>query len=181
MVLGLGLGIALAGLAMAPAGGAAETPTVLERRVKAAYLYKFAGYVDWPASAFHDANEPLMIAVLDDQALALELARLVQGRRSAGRQVQVRTLENPAEPGNAHVVFIGRGAVEHTDEVVAALGRRPVLVVGEAAAKGSMIRFVHEQGRVRFEVDLDAVEPSGLHLSSRLLTVARTVTSRRSG
>jgi hypothetical protein len=177
------LALALALLAQAPAGAAPDAPTVLERRVKAAYLYKFAGYVDWPSSAFHDASDPLVIGVIGDDALADELERLVEGRRSGGRPVHVRRIEETTEPGNAHLLFLGRSHAARTGEVVEALHLRPVLVVTESPrsmGNGAMINFVLEEGRVRFEVDLDAVERSGLGLSSRLLTVARTVTSKRS-
>jgi hypothetical protein len=177
------LGLVLALVVHAPAGAAHDPPTVLERRVKAAYLYKFAGYVDWPPTAFHGGSDPLVIGVIGDDALARELERLVEGRRSSGRTVLVRRIEEPTEPGNAHLLFVGRSHADRTAEVVEALHLRPVLVVTESPRSmghGAMINFVLEEGRVRFEVDLDAVERSGLGLSSRLLTVARTVTSKGS-
>ena len=85
--------------------------------------------------------------------------------------------------GRVEHAYSQRGSA-NTSSRVAALGRRPVLVVGEspgALGRGAMINFVHEDRRVRFEVDLDTLERSGLGVSSRLLTVARTVTSRRPG
>ena len=173
--------LALVALGAPAQAWAADPPTVLERRVKAAFLYKFAGYVDWPAPAFRGGAEPLVIGVIGDDALADELERLVQGRRSAGRPVQVRRIESLQEPGNVHLLFLGRSHAHRIDEVVEAIRQRPVLLVSEAPGalrQGSMINFVIEEGRVRFEVDLDATQRNGLGLSSRLLTVARTVTAK---
>jgi hypothetical protein len=179
----LGLLAALAALCAHTAAWAADPPTVLERRVKAAFLYKFAGYVDWPAPAFRAGTDPLVIGVIGDDALAEELERLVQGRRSAGRLVQVRRIESLGDPGNVHLLFLGRSQAQRIDEAVQAIRSRPVLLVSEAPGalrQGSMINFVIEDGRVRFEVDLDATEKNGLGLSSRLLTVARTVNAKGS-
>ena len=173
--------VALAALWTYAPARAADPPTVLERRVKAAFLYKFAGYVDWPAPVFRGAGEPLIIGVIGDDALADELERLVQGRRSAGRPVQVRRIEHPDDPGSVHLLFLGRSHAQRIDEVVEAIRQRPVLLISEAPGalrQGSMINFVIEDGRVRFEVDLDATQRNGLGLSSRLLTVARTVNAK---
>ena len=180
------LGLAAAALFVLLRGHApaqAADPGTLERRVKAAFLYKFAGYVDWPKAAFHGATDPLVIGVAGDEVLAAELERLVAGRRSGGRAVQVRRIEDLEAPGNVHLLFLGRSHAARWDEVVRAVHLRPVLLVGEwpgALARGAMINFVIDEGRVRFEIDLDTVQDHGLGLSSRLLTVARTVTSRGS-
>jgi uncharacterized protein DUF4154 len=176
------------GLAALLCGGvassvAAESPGVLERRVKAAFLYKFAGYVDWPGTAFREETDPLVIGVFGDDPMAEELERLVQGRRSSGRLVLVRRVTDPAEPGNVHLLFQGRSSAARLPDIRRGLGARPVLLVTEwpgALEQGSMINFVLDGGRVRFEVDLDAVEGADLGLSSRLLAVARTVTQKRS-
>ena len=177
--------LGLAALLLAPAVASADhgTPTPLERRVKAAFLYKFAGYVEWPGTAFHGVDDPLVIGVVDDEALAAELERLVLGRRSAGHPVLVRRIEDVEDPGNIHLLFVSRAGAHQTADILRAIHLRPVLVVTEtkgALEQGSMINFVLDEGRVRFEVNLDAVERNGLGLSSRLLTVARSVSARRS-
>jgi hypothetical protein len=173
---------AAAGLAAAAPGPGQES-TPLERRVKAAFLYKFAGYVDWPASAFHAADEPLVIGVIGDDAMAQDLERLVRGRTSGGRPVLVRWIDDAAAPGNVHLLFIGRREHHRAAEVLRAVRQRPVLIVTEshdALDEGSMINFVIDEGRVRFEVNLEAVDRNGLGLSSRLLTVARNVSPKGS-
>jgi hypothetical protein len=175
---------AAAGAVAAPAGpAAAQEATPLERRVKAAFLYKFAGYVEWPASAFRAGDQPLVIGVLGDDALAEDLERAVRGRTSGGHPVLVRWVDDAANPGDVHLLFVARSEHHRVADVLRAVRQRPVLVVTEsrdALRQGSMINFVLDQGRVRFEVDLDAVSRSGLGLSSRLLSVARNVSTRGS-
>jgi hypothetical protein len=179
----LPLGLAIATFAPPQAATAADPPTLLERRVKAAFIYKFAAYVDWPGAAFHGSDDPLVIGVIGEDAMAAELERLVEGRRSGGRAVQIRRIEDPAAPGNVHLLFVGHAASARLPEVAGAIDKRPVLLISETAGalgQGSMINFVLDEGRVRFEVDLDAVQKNGLGLSSRLLAVARSVTMKRS-
>jgi len=176
--------LALALGVLAPAApGRAQESTPLERKVKAAFLYKFAGYVEWPGSAFRAGDEPLVIGVLGDDPLARDLERLVRGRTSAGRPVLVRWIEDAAAPGNVHLLFIGRREHHRAAEALRAVRQRPVLIVTEshdALDEGSMINFVIDEGRVRFEVNLEAVDRNGLGLSSRLLTVARNVSPKGS-
>jgi hypothetical protein len=176
------LALALLGtaLALAPPSPARadEESTALERRVKAAFLYKFAGYVEWPAAAFDSAQAPVNIAVMGDDAIAAELEQLVVGRTSGGRPVAVRRIESLDDSGPLHILFIGRSESGRLRSLIRGAGTRAVLIVTEtpgALAMGSMINFVLADGRVRFEVALAAVEKRGLSLSSRLLAVARSV------
>src|SRR5688500_18796084 len=87
----------LALLAWTGADAAAEEAATLEQRVKAAFLYQFAGYVEWPASAFAQADTPVTFAVMGAEAVAAELRQLAAGRTVAGRKVEVRQVR-PGEP-----------------------------------------------------------------------------------
>lgn len=160
-----------------PAAAAAQTRTPLERRVKAAFLYKFTGYVDWPATAFRAPHAPLLIGVVGDPLLATEIARLCEGRTAGTRPIAVRALEGLAGAGEVHVLFIPRHHAALLAEA-RARGPRPVLIVTEsegALAAGSTINFNLVDGRVRFEISLPAADRAGLSLSARLLAVAQTV------
>lgn len=173
--------IALAGLGMlGSAGSRAQAEAAAgEHAVKAAFLYRFAGYVDWPASAFAGADTPLTIGVVGAEPLRTELQQAVRGRVVADRGVEVRKLA-PGEPlARVHIVFLGRAEAARMGQLRPWLQEAPVLVVTEAdgaLAEGSMINFVVLDRRVRFEIALDAAERQGLRLSSRLLAVAQKVT-----
>ena len=149
-----------------------------EYQVKAAYLYKFLDFVEWPPRAFESAQSPFVIGVIGADALADELALVVATRQSGGRAAMVRKLR-PGEPvTGVHMLFIGRSAAARTASLVASTKDMPVLTVTEtedAFAAGSSINFVLIDNKVRFDVALRGGEPSQFKISSRLLGVARKV------
>ena len=160
--------------------GAAEDSRVLEHRVKAAFLYKFASYVEWPAGSFPRPDSPLRIGVIGDDDLAAELTRTVAGRTVDTRSVTVLS-SREADFESVHMVFIGRSQAGRLAALVRSLQQRPILIVTEtdnALSQGAMINFLLAEGRVRFEISLAAAGRSGLQLSSRLLAVAQNVVTR---
>lgn len=160
-----------------PLSSLAQDEAALERQIKAAHLYKFAGYVEWPESAFASPAAPIVIGVLGDDPIAADLAQIVSGRTIDAHPVQVRRLRPGESLAGLHVLFVGQAERGRMAEVRAATGP-PQLVVTEhdgAFDAGSMINFRIIGGRVRFEVALDNAERRGLKLSSRLLTVAHYV------
>lgn len=169
-------------LAGAPAVGQAIASAPRDSAVKAAFLYKFGSFVDWPAEAFHGPDDPVVIGVLGDDAVAADLEQLASGRRIGNRPVRVRTFrEQEPVPGGVHVLLVGPVRPGKLRELVAAVAG-PVLVVTQqegALAAGSVINFVTDGARVRFSVSLAAAEARGLRLSARLLTVAQAVEGRR--
>ena len=149
-----------------------------ERSVMAAYIYRFITYVEWPVSAFASPEAPIVIGVVNADGIAGELDQIVQGRTAQGRRLQVRRLA----PGDAltgiNVLFVGGDGAQRALQAAKLLTERPVLTitgVERGMDHGSVINFVHVDGRVRFEVNVGAAEKSGLRLSSRLLTVATRV------
>jgi hypothetical protein len=165
--------VLVAGLGVVRAQG--EAPYSVET-VKAAFLYRFLEYVDWPIDA--KAAGPLTIAVLGDESLAAELDRNVRGRMAHGREIEARAVRTVREGLDAHVLFISASARKTLAGAAGAHNRDPVLVVTEgdgALEAGAVINFVVVDGNVRFEVSLPAAEQRGLKLSSRLLNVALRV------
>jgi hypothetical protein len=158
---------------------AADAPAVdVEYAVKAAYLYKFAGYVDWPATSFPNATTPLTIGVVGADRLVAELARQLAGLSIDSHPVSVA----PLKPGDAvngvQILFIGRDENPAMKRLLAGVQARPVLTVTEVAGAlgdGSVINFVTTDNRVRFEISLVAAQRNGLKVSSRLLSVAQQV------
>jgi hypothetical protein len=153
-------------------------PAVPERTVKAAFLYKFAGYVQWPAAPDAAAGDPLSIGVLGAADLARELAVVTSGRTVADRPITVRRLAPGDSLDDLHVLFVGRDEGDRLGDSLEAARGRPILIVTEsegALDDGSMINFAVDRQRVRFDVALSSAERSGLRLNSRLLAVARRV------
>jgi hypothetical protein len=148
-----------------------------EYKVKAAFLYKFASYVEWPADVF-EPDSPFVIGVAGADALADELAQIVVGRSIGGRPVAVRKLRRSDPVSGLHILFFGRSNRGLPSDVLASAKGRPVLTVTEsedAFALGSVINFVIVDDKVRFDVALREAEQANLKVSARLLSVARKV------
>ena len=148
-----------------------------ERSVMAAYIYRFITYVEWPVSAFPSADAPIVIGVANADDIAAELEQIVQGRTAQSRRLQVRRIAPGESATGVNVLFIG-GEASKVLQAAKTLTDRSVLTitgVERGIDQGSVINFVHVDGRVRFEVNVAMAEKSGLRLSSRLLTVATRV------
>jgi uncharacterized protein DUF4154 len=173
----------LLGLFAAHSGIAQSPPARIEASepsVKAAFLYKFAAYVDWPASAFASPEAPFVIAVMGADDVAAELERIVPGRTIHGHPALVRRLTAGDPVAGSHLLFIGRSvgnpsvalrAVQH--------GTLAVTDTEQGLAMGSAVNFLVADEHVGFEVSLEAAERSGVKISSRMLNVARQVVPRR--
>ena len=151
---------------------------VLERRVKAAFLYKFVGYIAWPDTAFAQPDSPVVIGVMGDELLAAELAEVVSGRTVDGRPLSVRLVRDTESLAGVHLLFVARSENARLATLARVTGGQPLLLVSEAEGAldhGSMINFVMSGGRLKFDVAPDAAEKRGVKLSSRLLTVAQKV------
>jgi hypothetical protein len=145
-------------------------------QVKAAFLYHFGTYVQWPAAA--QSGDAITIAVLGAQSVADQLVRFLPGRTIQGRPVRVRALSSIGDLGDEEVLFIGSEHNARLDDVLAVVGQRATLIVTDAEdglEHGSMVNFQLVDQRVRFEISLRRAEDAGLMLSSRLLSAALRV------
>jgi hypothetical protein len=149
-----------------------------EERVKAAYLYRFPNYVEWPASAFAKPESPYVIAVLGDDNIVDELNRISASRMINSRPVAIKKLQGSELAAGIHLLFIGRSERSRIPQLARQAIGKPILIVTEtdgALAQGSMINFRIADDRVRFEVSLDSTEKAELKLSARLLALALSV------
>ncbi|MEX2124182.1 MAG: YfiR family protein [Woeseia sp.] len=151
-----------------------------DEEVKAAFLYHFATFVQWPETT--QAGEVFTIAVLGADEIAAELEEFLPGRAIQGRPMDVRRLrsieELDEERDDASVLFIGGALNSDLPQLIGTVGGRPMLVVTDAPGAlrdGAMINFQVVDRRVRFEISLPAAERAGLQLSSRLLSAAMSV------
>jgi hypothetical protein len=173
-----GAAVALVLLAGGSGAQADNDATIAEYRIKAAFLLKFVGFIDWPAGTFDRADAPLVIGVLGGATLGDELEQVASGRQVNGHPVRVRLLGRGDTAAGLQVLFVGRAESARLGMVAAATQGAPVLVVSEsdgALAQGSAINFVVVDDKVRFDVALHAINRAGLKISARLLAVARVV------
>jgi hypothetical protein len=170
----------LACLVVAPLLAVAQAQLQRESAVKAAFLYRFTSFVDWPSTAFTE-DEPLVIAVVNDEPVAADLEQMVGGRSAQGRRVNVRRVAEPAGAAGSHLLYIGQRPPQQLRDAIAAVPPGPVLLVtdsGQSHPPGSALNFQREEGRVRFTASPPAAEARGLRLGARLLQVAMAVEPR---
>jgi hypothetical protein len=163
-------------MALLPARPAAQAGPSVENDIKAAFLYNFAKYVEWPRSAF--PSPEFHLCVLADAAFEKSIEDLIAGETIAGRRVKREAPATLEAARACHILFIGRTEMGRAGELLAALKGSHVFTVGDTPdflALGGVVTFVREGDRVRFDVSLGEAHRAGLTISSRLLRVARTV------
>jgi hypothetical protein len=141
--------------------------------VEAAFLYRFAGYVEWPPAAL--AAQDFTIAVLGDDSMVGELQRILPQHQLKNRPAQVRRINRIQDLGDSQILFVGPQYNDELKSVIARAASRPVLVVtasDHGLEAGSCINFLLIDRRVRFEVSTTAAEHEGLKVSAELLSVA---------
>jgi hypothetical protein len=146
--------------------------------VKAAYLYNFGHFVEWPANVASAQNESFTVCVLGQDPFGPVLDATLAGETIAGKRVAAKRISTLDESGSCQILFLTSGEEARLNTIIKALSRQAVLTVSdmpEFAKRGGMIQFVLEGKRVRFEVNLAAVQHAGLSVSSELLKVATTV------
>ena len=166
--------IALAALAAAVPPARAQD---LETEVRAVYLYNFARYIEWPAAAFPNAGTPIRICVQASDAFSDALERAVAGETINGRRLEAVRVRS-GRVRDCHLYYVSTRNDGRVAASLRPLKGRPLLTVGEDdrfLEHGGMIRFRRVENRVRFDINLGAVQQGGLNVSARLLGVAAEV------
>ena len=157
----------LAGAAQAGAGPLAAP----ERKLKAAYLYRVATFVDWPDAAFARAGTPLLVGVAGDDALAIEAGRFTDGRLVHGRPLVIRRVDPRALPPGLHVLYLAASPAR--TRLLEAVRSRPVLTVCDGIPEpGCVVALVADGGHLRLRIDRLEAMAAQLRISARLLALA---------
>jgi hypothetical protein len=146
-----------------------------EYQLKAAFIYNFAQFVEWPDQAFSDAKAPIVITVLGDNPFDTALEQVTRGKTVRGREIVIRCARAAADVGRTHILFIAPSESAHAPQVLGGL-QGQVLTIAESenfAAIGGVIRFFSEDNKLRFEINTSAVQRAGLKVSAKLLQLAR--------
>lgn len=147
-----------------------------EDAVKAVFLYRFTGFIDWPPSA--QPGSEFRIAILGSDGVADALNRLLAGHLIKDKPAHVYKIKRAQDLGNADLVYVGSERIEDLTAVTTLVAERPVLIVSSqngALEHGSAVNFLLVDQHVRFEVSLPAASRAGLRISSDLLSVATRV------
>lgn len=149
-----------------------------EYEIKAAFLYNFAKFVEWPAEAFASESTPFRIGLLGDGPLPEVLPGLVSREQVRNRPIEIRRLHSKQDLAGCHLLFVSRSETKRLNEFLPAAAKAGLLVVGEDPeflTQGGMITFVLVDKTVRFDINKAALAQAGLKVSSKLLAIARHV------
>lgn len=158
-------------------GTASAQPVADEYHVKAAYLLNFARFVEWPPDVL-PASSPLDIVVVGEDAFAGSLEELLRGKVANGHPIRLRHLRWDAILTTYQIVFISGSEEQHLTQILHFLGKSSVLTVSDIdrfSLRGGVIEFRSVGNRVRFDINRTAAQTARLNISSKLLSVARTI------
>jgi hypothetical protein len=153
----------------------ADSTIAREYKVKAAFIYNFAKFVEWPPQKIGSESAPLVIGVLGPNLFGDELENALKGRQINGRDIVVRQFDDVEAAKGAHLLFI---SVNDETKLRKALKEYGVLTIGQSesfARNGGIITFTFEHDKLRFEINIGAAEQAGLKISAQLQKLAQTV------
>ncbi len=174
-------------LCAAPLHAAPAAPSpeaITEYELKAAFLYNFTKFVEWPDGAFHDDRSSLLLCVLGEDPFGDSLKTLA-GNEVAGRKLTLLSSRWMSDPSGCQILFVGQSEKKRLPQILAAVRDAPVLTVGDMDGfleQGGIINFILQGSRIRFEINQELAERAGIRISSKLLRLAaRVVAAPRPG
>ncbi len=146
-----------------------------EYQLKAAFLYNFAKFIDWPLQSFPSEKSPFVIGVLGQNPFGNFLERTVTDKEVNGHPISVQAFKTVAEASKCHLLFICSSEKENIPEIIKTLAGISILTVSETGQftdSGGMVNFVEEAKKIRFQINEEAAKAVGLKMSSKLLSLA---------
>jgi hypothetical protein len=156
----------------------AQGPAFDEYQIKAAFLYNFAKFVEWPPGTFGNATDPIRICIVGQNPFGSMLEDMVQGKKLGERAFVVRRLADTQNAEKCQILFMGAAEWKRTRAMPEPLQRHGVLTVGETddfTALGGIIGFKLDGAHVRIQIAIDTAEHAKLRISSKLLSLAEIV------
>lgn len=153
-----------------------ETPSA-EYLLKAAFLYNFARFVEWPYSAFSDIRSPLRLCILGEDPFGKAI-ETITGKSVAERKLEIITTKRLENTEECHILFISRSEEKRMATILELVRKKAVLTVSEAddfLRMGGMIQLMMEENKVRFSINQSAAERGNFMISSKLLKLAHHV------
>lgn len=172
------MAVACLSLLVGRVASAAEAETSKEYQIKAAFVYNFTKFVDWPASSFLEKSTPIVIGVLGTNPFGAELNKAVEGRRVNGREILIRAVSTAAELSSVNAVFISASEAGRLKELLSSLKTKPILTIGEKESftrEGGTIAFVLDGDKIRFAINMESAEAAGIRVSAQLQKLAASV------
>ena len=160
--------------------GYAASAQSREYQIKAAFLYNFAQFIDWPSAAFANTNAPFNIGILGDDPFDGSLDQTIQDETIGGHRIVAVRSQHIEDLKNCQMIFVCKSEKKHVGEILTELDSKPILTVSEIdgfAQRGGGINFFLAGTKVRFEINPGAAQSDGLKISSQLLSLGKIVQS----
>lgn len=157
---------------------AAEPPALSEYQLKAAFLYNFAKFVEWPSRALPESSPSLTLCVLGEDPFGSDLDQTIEGKTINGKVLVSRRFKGIQGLEVCQILFISASERRRMGQILEALKDLSLLTISETdrfAKLGGVINFTMEQNKIRFEINVDAAERKGLKISSKLLKLAKVI------
>jgi hypothetical protein len=157
---------------------AAQSDQISEYAVKAAFLFNFTKFVEWPDGTFEGPHAPIVIGIIGEDPFGDSLMRIVAGQKVQGRAVVIIKYRRGDDLRRCHILFISASEGQRSAQILAGLKDASVLTVSDLdgfAEAGGVMQFVMQESRVRFVVNLDAATQVKLRVSAKLLALAQVV------
>jgi hypothetical protein len=169
------LGLSLLWMLLGCGNGRSEDVPPTEYQIKAAFLFNFARFVQWPTNAFAAATSPLIIGVLGENPFHNDLALTLRNKSVDDHPLVIKEFSSATDATNCHILFISASEKPRLPTIINGLKGSPVLTVGQMdqfTESGGMINFVLQGSKIRFQINNDAASAAGLKISSKLLALA---------
>jgi hypothetical protein len=156
--------------------GRTHAQSANEYQVKAAFLYNFAKFVEWPSEAFSYSSAPLVVGVMGDDPFGSTLDQAIAGKVVNGHPLMIKRLKWGQDLRGCHILFISSSERKRLGQIFDSLRGANVLTIGESdrfGQEGGIITFVMEEEKVRFEINTSVADQSRLRVSSKLLALAK--------
>jgi uncharacterized protein DUF4154 len=170
--------VLLVGLTAGRPLAANNAPRSPEYLIKAAYLYNFAMFVDWPSRAFPSPDSPIVVGIVGRDPFGWALDQTVENKRISKRRITIERLQPHEDLTRCQILFIDQSEGARVAELAQRLHDRPILIVDDAVdggRRGGTIDFIVDDNRVGFAINRDAARRAGLTISSKMLGLARAV------
>jgi hypothetical protein len=149
-----------------------------EYQIKAAFLFNFTQFVEWPVNAFPEPETPLAIGILGEDPFGNYLEETVTGEKVNGHSLVIQHYKNIEEVKTCHILFINKAEINKPEQAVINLKGKYILTVSDGnnfIKQGGMVRFITKNNKIQIQINPEAAKEASLIVSSKLLRIAEVV------
>ena len=161
--------------------GKAQGQQYTEYDLKSAYVFNFSKFITWPTSAFESTESDFKIVVFGSSPITSVLYKALKGRKIMGRNISIKVIYSIEDLEDAHILFVSKGMQKELKQVISKYENKATLVIGDViegfCQSGGIINFTEKSSKYRFEINNQAAQKTGLKISSKLLSLARIISS----